>query len=564
MKKWFENAKISKKLFAGFGIICIVTLIVGIVGAASILIINNADSVLYNEYTKGLQDAGNAAVNFQQIRYDVYKLRKAEGSAQSDINTAANTVEASKALFEESMKNCEASLSTNEFGSQYAAIKDAWSQYSVLLDENINAAKKNNFDVLTKNSTDLGNMGTSIRDDFTTLFDDLSMSASNKSSNNDSLAYIAVIVMVIIAVLGIVLTMFLNRLISGVISDPLNELAKIGELIAAGDIDVEKAVTEETKQIKYRNDELGKVALSYNKMISGTMALSKETAAIAGGDLTVKVTVRSENDVLGKSLETLVNEFNELAATIISSAEQVESGAKQIANSSMSLSQGATEQASSVEELSASITEVSQRVKTNAEDAERAKSLSAKSEEIMNSSAADMDLTRKAMDEISATSKNISKVIKAIDDIAFQTNILALNAAVEAARAGAAGKGFAVVADEVRNLSQKSAEAAKSTTLLIESSIDAVEKGMELVNRTNASFGELASQANEVNRLVEKISEQAQEQSSAITQISIGIEQVSSVVQMNSATSEESAAASEELSGQASYLKDSTTRFKTR
>ena len=564
MKKWFENAKIAKKLTAGFGIICAITIIVGLVGAFAALEMKNKDADLYQEYTKGLQDAGNAAVDFQQLRYDVFKLRKTEGSAQSDIDTAVSAVEATKSSFEEHMTACDASLSKGEYSSEYATIKDEWSQYTILLDENISAAKVNDFDTLKKNSTDLGNQGTAIRDNFTALFDDLSQSASDRSASNVKLAYIAVLFMGIVVLVGVLLSIYLNKFLSGIIATPLQKVAIVSEHLADGDIDIYGLISKEDQQVKYRKDEIGALSASFFKMISGTAKLSQETSVIAEGDLTTAVSVRSEKDVLGKSLVTLVDDFNVLAASIISSSDQVDAGAKQVANSSMALSQGATEQASSVQELSASIAEVSQRIRENAENAERAKELSAKSGEIMQASVADMELTRNAMDEISATSKDIGKVIKAIDDIAFQTNILALNAAVEAARAGAAGKGFAVVADEVRNLSQKSAEAAKNTTSLIENSIMAVEKGTALVNKTNACFAELASQSSEVNKLVEQISTQAQEQAVAIAQISTGVEQVSSVIQMNSATSEETAAASEELSSQANYLKDSTGKFKVR
>jgi methyl-accepting chemotaxis protein len=242
-------------------------------------------------------------------------------------------------------------------------------------------------------------------------------------------------------------------------------------------------------------------------------------------------------------------------------SDQVSAGASQVSLGAQTLAQGATEQASSIQELSASVADVSQRIKSNAEDADRAKALTMESETVMRSSVGDMQLARSAMDEISATSKNIGKVIKTIDDIAFQTNILALNAAVEAARAGAAGKGFAVVADEVRNLSQKSAEAAKNTAALIESAIEAVEKGAQLVTRTSEDFVGVAAKAKDVAGIVDTIAVQAEEQANAIAQISIGIDQISSVVQMNSATSEESAAASEELSSQAETLHSLVGKF---
>ncbi len=262
-----------------------------------------------------------------------------------------------------------------------------------------------------------------------------------------------------------------------------------------------------------------------------------------------------------KNFGILKESLNTSFGDVVQISEQVSAGAFQVSSGAQLLAQGATEQASSIQEISASIADISERVKENAKAAELAKSLTTETEAIAQTSVSDMKLASQAMDEISSTSKNIGKVIKTIDDIAFQTNILALNAAVEAARAGVAGKGFAVVADEVRNLSQKSAEAAKNTTALIESSIEAVEKGAQIMNRTSMGFSEVALKTADVATLVDAISVQAQEQTAAVAQISTGIEQVSSVVQMNSATSEESAAASEELSGQSAVLKSLVEKF---
>ncbi len=372
--------------------------------------------------------------------------------------------------------------------------------------------------------------------------------------------YIAILIAVGSIIVGIIIATFMTKRLETALGGVITRLSEF----AKGDV---VSPMEDFTATSYESDVLKQSTLL---MVENTSAVVKDidyllTEMSSGNfDLISKAPDKYIGDyanilVCFKSLKKSLNEaFHGIAQV----SEQVSAGSSQVSFGAQTLAQGATEQASSVQELSASIAEVAQHVKQNAEDAEQAQVLSTDAAKIMNSSVSDMELARQAMEEISGTSKNISKVIKTIDDIAFQTNILALNAAVEAARAGAAGKGFAVVADEVRNLSQKSAEAAKNTTVLIESSIEAVEKGTMLVNKTSVGFAEVAQKSAEVGKLVEEISVQAQEQSSAISQISIGIEQVSSVVQMNSATSEESAAASEELSSQAEVLKSMVAQFK--
>jgi methyl-accepting chemotaxis protein len=562
MKKWFENAKIAKKLTVGFLCIALLGFLVGAVGIINLINLRNTQQETYNQCTLGIEYSSQAEINFialgkamsgLQINFDDPDLKT------QYIEKSEQYIAAVDASFEDYSKTTASTESQEKLNTT----KSAYAAYLEIMNSNLSIAKSGG-----SSEKLLANMSqaASIANDATAAFESLteyniSLAKENIVSANAS-ALRTIFIMLALIILSSVCALLLSRYLSHIIGDPIQKFASFGELLADGDIEVDKVIGEKDKLLKQRKDEIGILAASFNSIITGTMKLSNETAAIAKGDLTTSVSVRSEYDVLGKSLEELVCDFNVLASAIISSADQVDAGAKQVSNSSMSLSQGATEQASSIEELSASIAEVSQHIKENAEDAGKAKLFAEKSGEIMQTSAADMALTRQAMDEISATSKNISKVIKAIDDIAFQTNILALNAAVEAARAGAAGKGFAVVADEVRNLSQKSAEAAKNTTSLIESSIFAVEKGTSLVNKTNLSFTELASQSSEVIRLVEQISAQAQGQAVAITQISTGIEQVSAVIQMNSATSEEAAAASEELSSQANYLKESAAKFK--
>ncbi|MEA4895078.1 MAG: methyl-accepting chemotaxis protein [Oscillospiraceae bacterium] len=562
MKNWFENAKISKKLTAGFLIVALLGVVIGIVGIGNLVSMNINQKKSYDAYTMGIRYSSKANIDFMAmgkamtsmlINYDDTKARQ---QYVSQIESYITSID-------ESLDSYSETVTDSDEQAIFEEVKSAYAEYVKIIQSNLEVADTNTGDIRIKeNMAQAASIASDAANAFNTLTEDNVLAAQENLGSNETTAFVSIGIMVVVIAVSFIIAIIFSRFIARIISDPMQKLATFGEMIAIGDVEVDKVIEEKDKLLKYRKDEIGTLAGAFNKLISGTIELSNETAAIAEGNLTVNVSVRSEKDVLGLSLKKLVQDFNELASTIISSAEQVDVGSKQVANASMALSQGATEQASSVEELSASIEEISERVKDNAGDAERARSLSEKSGEIMRASMSDMGETQAAMDEIATTSKDIGKVIKAIDDIAFQTNILALNAAVEAARAGAAGKGFAVVADEVRNLAQKSADAAKNTTSLIESSISAVEKGSQFVDKTSRSFSDLSAQTAEVNSLVEQIARQAREQASAITQVSVGIEQISSVVQMNSATSEESAASSEELSSQANYLKESVGKFK--
>jgi hypothetical protein len=245
-----------------------------------------------------------------------------------------------------------------------------------------------------------------------------------------------------------------------------------------------------------------------------------------------------------------------IADTLAAGSDQTSSAASQVSRASNSLADGASQQAASVEETSSSLEEMSSMTQRNAANANSAKDLSQQTRTAADTGVAEMQEMSSAMGAIKAASDNIARIIKTIDEIAFQTNILALNAAVEAARAGEAGMGFAVVAEEVRNLAQRSAQAAKETTTLIEDSIQKNERGVQVTARVGQSLQDIAAKARQVDVLVAEIASASHEQSQGINQINLAVTQVDKVTQSNAAHAEETASAAEELSAQAEVLKE--------
>jgi len=242
---------------------------------------------------------------------------------------------------------------------------------------------------------------------------------------------------------------------------------------------------------------------------------------------------------------------------LLAGSRQVASAAGQVSASSQSLAEGSGRQAASIEETSASLEELSSMTKANAGNAQQANEIARRTREAAENSVADIQEMNAAMGAIKNSSDDIAKIIKTIDEIAFQTNILALNAAVEAARAGEAGMGFAVVAEEVRNLALRCATAAKETGAKIESAIDSTSRGVRISGKVATALNEIVAKARHVDELVAKVASASQEQTHGLTQISTAVNQMDQVTQGNAASAEESAAAAQELNGQAELMRNS-------
>ncbi|MDR0198027.1 MAG: methyl-accepting chemotaxis protein [Oscillospiraceae bacterium] len=396
-----------------------------------------------------------------------------------------------------------------------------------------------------------------------TLFNDYEIYVLAPKNEVNAEIYASIMRFVIIFVVALTMVIFIAYFIGKNISKPLAALSAFMRRAAlTGDIRLRPEDASLTEKYALIEDETGQTTSDCLAFVNHVSHISEELETVAGGDLTVDIELISDTDVMGKSLNHMVDKLSALFSDVHNSTVQVANGSKQIADGAQALAAGSTQQASAIAELSVSTAEISTKTKKNAEMASRAAEFGDLIMKSAEKGGLQMKEMVKAVNEINQASQSISKVIKAIDDIAFQTNILALNAAVEAARAGDAGKGFAVVAEEVRNLAAKSAEAAKNTGELISDSIGKAELGARIAGETSASFEEIVSGIGESTTIVKEIARYSQEQSNGISQINTGIEQVTQVVQQNSATAQQSAAASQQMNGQSEMLETLISQFK--
>lgn len=399
----------------------------------------------------------------------------------------------------------------------------------------------------------------SLKSEFITMLDNRTAAVVTNLNNILTMSQYLVLSLVVILVL---LQLWLNLVIKKRLLSPIKQINRELNKITMGEIFTPVVVEGNVSEVALIVDALNVVKKNLHIYISD---ISMVMMHISQGNFDIPELQQpfvGDFKVIEDSIHKITKDMSQTIHSIRLSATQVSNSSEQVSSSSQYLAKGATEQAASVEELSSSVAEVSTRIKENAENTVMASKMSTEVGSDVIESNNHMKDMRAAIDEISGKSNEIGRIIKTIDDIAFQTNILALNAAVEAARAGVAGKGFSVVADEVRSLAQKSAEAAKNTTELIQSTIEAVKNGIAISHETEKSLHVVVEKISNITKTIQDVADSSDEQSAAMQQINQGIDQICNVIQTSSSTTEQSAAASQELRQQSQTLEGLVSKFK--
>ena len=557
MKKKLENMHLKERIDYGYRKVITMMLISGLLSVVIIGVLF-ANMMHYVENV----NVADQAVKICRINVNAAARNIREMALNEDTSSYDNYEQTVKRLLSEVDSQLQILKKTevlsDENYEEYATALSDWGKIGYSIIEEIkNGNDENATDAILNNCTPALNKVVEIA----IKLDELTDEASSETVRNMVVCTVAGFVVIIVClVFAFTLTRKTSKRVLETILEPLHAIEDVAMELTEGNLH---------STLEYHSDdEIGKLAHSMRKSIRilGTYVddIDRSMKLFSEGNFDVHPEVEWRGDFVG-----ILNSFMAFQASMAGTikgiqnvSNEVSGAAEQVASSSNDLADGATNQAAVVEELTATVTGVSEQVEKNSQSA---KEISVKVDELGNAiseSNGKMHEMVDSMHEISEASKEIDKIITTINEIASQTNLLALNASIEAARAGEAGKGFAVVANQVNVLADQSAQAAKESATLIETSVKAVEKGMVIAGQTAAQLEEVAENSKVITTEVTNIAETLETQTTEIKQINEGIEQINDVVQTNSATSEECAAASQEMSSEAESLREMIRKFK--
>ena len=558
MEEFYRKLKVGMKLKYAFTTVIVTFAVAMVVSLVSIVMMNvdtykfykeaYANSTLQMEIRKDIQLVGKYIL-WSMTTDDTGSTQSYLNSAQKYADQVGKNVTTLKKSFHDKKKVAELKDAIEELKKQRAAV--------------VELAKRNkNDEALALFNSDYNDATEKLQDILVDIGKVASAEAKSQYTSARVTGIVSIILMILIGTGAVAFSTVIRTTITGIMLKPIQELESAAEKLKAGQLDVE---------INYESpDELGKLAGNFRQACKTLEVIVQDTSYLLGEMAEGNFNVSSNNPQIYignfkqqyESMSKLKHELSDTLTQINEASEQVASGSGQLAGGAQALAEGATDQAGAVEELTATVESVSGIAESSAESASGAYQMVRTAVEQADQSREELQALTNAMERISSTSQEIQNIIGSIEEIASQTNLLSLNASIEAARAGEAGKGFAVVADQIGKLAGDSAQAAVNTRDLIEKSLQEIENGNQITEKTVAALNKILESMNDFANAVKGASESSTEQANMLKQIEQGIEQISSVVQSNSAAAEETSATSQELSAQSEGLKNLVGRFK--